>query len=63
MRPRATVVCSPATACLQSAHLLGVTPTPDPGPRDWDLVRWAGRRLDDLAVEHPDVPTMADSRW
>ena len=54
VRPGATVVCSPATACLQSAHLLGVTPTQDPGLRDWDLGRWAGRSLDDLALEHPD---------
>ena len=54
LRPGAAVVCSPARACLQSAHLLGVTPTQDPRLRDWDLGRWAGRSLDDLAVEHPD---------
>ena len=55
LRPGAAVVCSPARACLQSAHLLGVTPTQDPRLRDWDLGRWAGRSLDDLAVEHPVV--------
>jgi broad specificity phosphatase PhoE len=47
-------VCSPATACRQSAQLLGMTPTQDPGLRDWDLGGWAGTSLDTIAVEHPD---------
>ena len=54
LRSGAAVLCSPATACLQSAHLLGVSPTQDPRLRDWDLGRWAGKRLDDIAVGHPD---------
>jgi len=54
--PRARLLlCSPAAACRQTAAALG----PDPGLRveprirDWDLGRWRGHTLDEVAAEEP----------
>lgn len=45
----------PARRCRQTAELLGLVATVDPGLADWNLGDWAGRTLDELAAEAPDA--------
>jgi broad specificity phosphatase PhoE len=45
---------SPALRCRQTAEALELTATVDAGLADWDLGRWAGRSLDELATEAPN---------
>jgi broad specificity phosphatase PhoE len=45
---------SPALRCRQTAIALGLSPTVDAGLADWDLGRWAGRTLNELAESSPD---------
>ena len=45
----------PARRCVQTAEALGLNGEPDPGLADWDLGRWAGRRLDEVAAQEPDA--------
>lgn len=45
----------PTQRCLQTAEALGLTGEPDAGLADWDLGLWAGRALDEVAVEEPDA--------
>lgn len=54
--PRATrVLVATATACRETAQALGLPgPEVDPGLADWDLGRWRGRTLDDVAVAEPE---------
>ncbi|MGQ0576309.1 MAG: histidine phosphatase family protein [Pseudonocardia sp.] len=44
----------PERACVETAAALGLDPIADHGLADWDLGRWAGRTLDDVATEHLD---------
>lgn len=48
------VFCSPAPACRQTAAALGLTATLDPLLREWDLGRWRGRTLAEVAAAEPD---------
>lgn len=49
------VLTSPSVACRQTADALGLpTPGVDPGLADWDLGRWRGRTLDDVAAGEPE---------
>jgi broad specificity phosphatase PhoE len=49
--PRADRVrCAPERACLETCACLGCTPDPDAGLAGWDMGRWAGRTLDDVAA-------------
>lgn len=50
--------CSPAAAARETAHLLDLTATVDEELRDWDLGRWAGRTLEDVATLEPDAATI-----
>ncbi len=54
MLPRADRVrCAPQRACVETCARLHLTAVPDAGPAGWDLGRWAGRTLDDLAAGEP----------
>jgi broad specificity phosphatase PhoE len=48
------VRCAPDPACRETGHLLGVVPEVDDGVRGWDLGRWAGATLDEVAAQRPD---------
>lgn len=52
-------LCSPMTACLQTARGLGLDPRIDPDLRDLDHGQWSGRALADVARADPD----AVRRW
>ncbi len=47
------VRCAPERACVETCACLRLAAAPDPGPAGWDLGRWAGRTLDDLAADEP----------
>lgn len=49
------VSCSPALSCRQTAAALSLTAEVDPLLRDWDLGRWRGRTLDDVAATEPEA--------
>ncbi len=52
--PRADRVrCAPERACAETCAGLDLAAVPDTGPAGWDLGRWAGRTLDDLAADEP----------
>ncbi|MBW0107676.1 phosphoglycerate mutase family protein [Pseudonocardia sp. KRD-182] len=54
--PRAArVLSSPAVSCRQTAQALGLAAVVGPAPADWDLGRWRGRTLDEVATEEPDA--------
>lgn len=44
---------SPSLSCAQTADALGLRCVPEPQLRDWDLGRWRGRTLDDIAAAEP----------
>lgn len=46
---------SPALRARQTAEAMRIEAAPDPGLRDLDVGRWAGRRLSDLHREEPDA--------
>jgi broad specificity phosphatase PhoE len=46
-------ICSPARACLQTAAALQLAVEPEPLLRDWELGRWRGRTLDEVAAAEP----------
>jgi broad specificity phosphatase PhoE len=46
---------SPATACRQTAAALGLDAAPEPSLRDWDLGRWRGHTLEDVAAAEPQA--------
>ncbi|MBN9098016.1 MAG: histidine phosphatase family protein [Pseudonocardia sp.] len=48
-----SAVSSPALACRQTASALGLDAVVDPMLADWDLGRWRGRTLDQVAAEEP----------
>lgn len=48
-------VVSPAAAALQTAREMELDTEIDLQLRDWDLGRWRGRRLDDVAAADPDA--------
>ncbi|MCY7342541.1 MAG: histidine phosphatase family protein [Pseudonocardia sp.] len=45
---------SPAPAARQTAAALGLVDQVEPLLRDWDLGRWRGRTLDEVAAAEPD---------
>lgn len=47
----------PERACAQTCAALGVTAAVDPALAGWDLGRWAGAALDDLARDHAEHVT------
>lgn len=48
-------VCSPARSCRETASALGLTAGVDPLLRDWDVGRWRGRTLDEVAATEPEA--------
>ena len=52
-------VCAPGMAAMETATLLELEPEVDDEIREWDLGRWAGRTLEDVATIEPDNVT----RW
>ena len=48
------VWCSPSVSCGQTAAALGLAATTEPLLRDWDLGRWRGRTLDEVAAAEPE---------
>jgi broad specificity phosphatase PhoE len=44
---------APDRACRETCAALGLAADPDDGLRGWDLGRWAGRTLDEVAATHP----------
>lgn len=48
--PAGRVVSSPAMSCRQTAEALGLSTEINPMLADWDLGRWRGRTLDDVAA-------------
>lgn len=48
-------VRSPAPACRQTAEALDLVTEPDPGLRDWNLGRWRGRTLEQVAAAEPEA--------
>lgn len=44
---------APDRACVATSTALGLDAIPDPGLRDWEAGRWAGRALDEVAAEEP----------
>ena len=58
LRRATRAVCSPAPAAVETAAALGLAATVDAGVADWQLGRWRGRTLDEVAADHPaDVVT------
>jgi broad specificity phosphatase PhoE len=55
VRAGALVACSPAAAPRQTAAALGLDADPEPLLRDWDLGRWRGRTLEDVASTEPQA--------
>jgi broad specificity phosphatase PhoE len=56
--PRAgRVRCAPEPACVETSALLGLSAEPDAVLGGWDLGRWAGRTLDDVAAGSPGAVT------
>ncbi|MFG1638297.1 histidine phosphatase family protein [Pseudonocardia alni] len=56
--PRAVrVLTSPAPACCQTADGLGFSAVIEPALADWDLGRWRGRTLDEVAAAEPHAVT------
>jgi broad specificity phosphatase PhoE len=56
--PRAgRVRCAPDPACVETCARLGLAAEPDVVLADWDLGRWAGRALDDVAAGSPEAVT------
>lgn len=54
--PRAQRIGSgPAPACRQTCEALGLVVEVDPMLADWDLGRWRGRTLDEMAAGEPDA--------
>lgn len=55
--PRAArVLSSPAASCRQTAQALGLAAAVvEPALTDWDLGRWRGRTLDEVAAQEPDA--------
>lgn len=54
--PRASrALSAPAPSCRQTALALGLDATLEPALADWDLGRWRGRTLDDVAAGDPDA--------
>jgi len=54
--PRADYIRSaPAPACGQTCDALGLVAEVDPALADWDLGRWRGRTLDEMAGSEPDA--------
>lgn len=51
------VLSSPASSCLQTAEALGLDPVVEPALADWDLGRWRGRTLDEVAAAEPGAVT------
>ncbi len=51
----ARVLTSPATAARQTAAALGLTAEVEPGLRDCDYGRWAGRTLDEVSAVEPEA--------
>lgn len=49
------VLSAPAPSCRQSALAMGLDATVEPALADWDLGRWRGRTLDDVAAGDPDA--------
>ena len=45
--------CAPEPACVETASLLGLHATVDPGLHDWNLGAWAGRSLTQIAATSP----------
>jgi broad specificity phosphatase PhoE len=45
---------APEQAARQTCEVLGLAGDVDRSLRGWDVGRWAGRRLDDLAADRPD---------
>jgi broad specificity phosphatase PhoE len=52
--PDRQLLTGPTLRCRQTAELLGPPATVDIGLIDWDLGSWAGRTLDELAVQAAD---------
>jgi broad specificity phosphatase PhoE len=50
----AAAYCAPERRCRQTAAALGFDPRVDPGLRDGDVGRWAGRTLTEVAASEPD---------
>ncbi|WP_103379999.1 histidine phosphatase family protein [Pseudonocardia dioxanivorans] len=46
-------MCSPAQACVATAAALGLAARPADVWRDWDLGRWRGSTLDEVAAAEP----------
>ncbi|MCX5402066.1 histidine phosphatase family protein [Streptomyces sp. NBC_00102] len=44
----------PSERCLCTARALGLPVTAEPRLRDWEMGRWRGRRLSDVAAAEPD---------
>ncbi|MFD6418471.1 histidine phosphatase family protein [Streptomyces sp. NPDC060194] len=47
------VVRGPSARALGTARALGVRASPEPALADWDMGRWRGLRLDDVASSEP----------
>ncbi|MFG3410254.1 histidine phosphatase family protein [Streptomyces sp. NPDC048142] len=43
----------PSERCRETTAALGLAAQPEPAPAGWDLARWSGRRLDDVAAAEP----------
>lgn len=52
--PAVRVLSSPALSCRQTAEGLGLPAGIEPALVDWDLGRWRGRTLDDVAATEPE---------
>lgn len=55
--PRGRIRHGPERRCRDTAAALGDPLVPDTGLRDWDLGRWAGATLDEVAAAEPDAAT------
>ncbi|MBW0092374.1 histidine phosphatase family protein [Pseudonocardia sp. KRD-184] len=51
------VLCGPGAACRQTAEALGLSAKIEPALGDWDLGRWRGRTLDEVAADESDAVT------
>lgn len=47
------VLCGPSRRCRETAAALGLAARPEPALTGWDLGRWSGRRLDEVAAAEP----------